>query len=61
MRPRANEASSIQTVPVAGSDRLGNRLKRAKAEVAIVPRVLLGLACRRYAVKVLDFRGAERP
>lgn len=56
VRPRADKASSIQTVPVAGSDRLANRLKRAKAELSIVPRLLVGLAIRRYAVKALELR-----
>lgn len=57
VRPREGEASSIQTAPVAGSDRLGNRLKRAKAEIAIAPRLLAGLAVGRYSVKRLEFIG----
>lgn len=54
VQPRTNLVSSIQTLPVAGSNSLKNRIKRAKAEISIVPRLLVGLALGRYQVLQLD-------
>jgi len=55
VRPRETLVSSIQTVPVDGSKKLRNRLKRAKAEISIAPRLLLGLLTGRYEILRLDF------
>lgn len=55
VRPRESLVSSIQTVPVDGSKKLRNRLKRAKAELSIAPRLLLGVVTGRYEILRLDF------
>lgn len=57
VKPRENLASSIQLEQVEGARTLRNRLKRAKSEVSIAPRLLLGLLIGRYQAKVLDFKG----
>lgn len=56
VRPREDIKSSIQHAPVDGSGRFFNRLKRAKAEVAILPRLLAGYLIGLYDVKTLEFR-----
>ena len=61
VQPRESEVSSIQNVPVAGSGKLQSRLKRAKAELSIAPRLLVGLAFGRYQVKTLDFSPKPQP
>jgi glycosyl transferase family 25 len=55
VKPRENLASSIQTTEVAGAKSIKNQLKRAKAEISIVPRLLLGLLFKRYEIRTLDF------
>lgn len=56
VRPRENLASSIQSQQVDGAKTLRNKLKRAKTEISIAPRLLLGLALGRYQAKTLDFK-----
>lgn len=55
VRPAGGLVSSIQEVPVAKSDTIRNKLKRARSEFLIVPRVLAGLLLGRYEIKVLEF------
>lgn len=56
VKPREDLISSIQTAPVSGARSFRSRIKRAKAEVSIVPRLLIGLILGRYKVKTLDFK-----
>jgi len=55
VKPSDELTSSIQTVEVEGARSLRNQLKRAKAEISIAPRLLLGLLFGRYEIRVLDF------
>lgn len=55
VRPRETLTSSIQNVAVKGSDSVANKLKRARAEVSIAPRLLLGLLFGKYKIRQLDF------
>jgi glycosyl transferase family 25 len=64
VRPREGLVSSIQTEPVAEAGRYRNKLQRARTEIAVAPRLLLGVAAGFYTVKHLNFggaRGAGRP
>lgn len=56
VRPREGMVSSIQTSNVVGIRSPKNRLRRAWAEVAIVPRLLMGLALGKLEFKSLAFR-----
>lgn len=56
VKPREDLVSSIQTVQVEGAKSIRNKLKRARAEVSIVPRLLIGLMLGRYKIKTLHFK-----
>lgn len=55
VKPRENLVSSIQTEPVDGAHTLKNKLKRARSEVSILPKLLVGIAAKKYKVLQLDF------
>lgn len=55
VKPDISMTSSIQTVAVAGANKMKNRIKRLRAEVSIVPRLLVGIALMHYQVRVLEF------
>lgn len=54
-KPADGLVSSIQMVPVEGASHLRNRFKRLWAEVAIAPRLLVGIVFRRYQLLELRF------
>lgn len=56
VRPSEGLTSSIQLAPVDEAASTRNRLKRAIAEIGIIPRLLMGLATRNYRVCDLEFR-----
>lgn len=55
VKPSEALTSSIQTVQVEGARSFRNQLRRAKAEISIVPRILMGLLFKRYEIRTLDF------
>lgn len=56
VQPREGLVSSIQNEPVAEARKLRRKLQRAWTEVAIAPRLLLGMMIGFYAVRKVDFR-----
>jgi len=56
VQPRTGIETSIQKSKVKGSNSLRNRLKRAKAEVSIFPRLLVGTAFGYYQVQNLEVK-----
>lgn len=59
VRPKEGLVSSIQNTKVEGAGSLKSRLNRAKAEVAIVPGLLLGIASGRYDLRKLGFKSGR--
>lgn len=59
VKPQEDEASSIQTVAVGGSDSLWNKLRRTRAEVSNVPKLLILAAMKRVEVKHLSWKAPE--